>query len=275
MLKRLFVPFMFAVWLTACGANQTNDSLAETEQGQEVEMAKKEAPADNPNPKVEEVSAALDLITKDYVHHNITIHYPQLQNFIDQNKQQVINEMIRTEAIKGLNYYSGLEDELTLEVDYKVSRKTSKVLSIQYAGTGYVEGAAHPNELFYTTNIDIDREKPVRLHDMIHIDDAFVDKMMNGPFKPLNPEMGELVNYYSREEWINQLQNADSLDHIGTELHSDTFSYLTEDSLGISIGIPHGAGGHLIFEIKYEDLTEHINHDHPFWGDILKDPSDT
>lgn len=35
----------------------------------------------------------------------------------------------------------------------------SNVLSIQYSGLGMVSNVAHPNKIFYTTNIDIKHEE--------------------------------------------------------------------------------------------------------------------
>lgn len=50
----------------------------------------------------------------------------------------------------------------------------------------------------------------------------------------------------------------DSLDNIGTEKQSDVFSYLTADSLGISIGVSHALGDHAEFEIRYEEIKDNI-----------------
>jgi len=44
--------------------------------------------------------------------------------------------------------------------------------------------------------------------------------------------------------------NADSLDNIGTVNQSDIFSYITEDTLGISVSVSYAEGDHIEFEIK-------------------------
>ena len=48
--------------------------------------------------------------------------------------------------------------------------------------------------------------------------------------------------------------NADDLDGIGTENQSNYFSYINEDSIGISIEVPHAIGDHLEYELSGEEI---------------------
>lgn len=195
-----------------------------------------------------------DEITKEsYTDNDIKINYPQIKNLSDSNKQKIVNKIIKNEALKGLNYYSGTNSGLTMEINYDIKLKSANLLSIQYSGIGSVKRVAHPNNLFYTTNIDINKGCRLRLKDIVTIDEHFVEAFKKDK-KALNPEHSSLLDSFSDEDLIKDFRRADSLDNIGTENQSDTFSYLTKDSLGISISVGHAAGDHAEFEIKYRDI---------------------
>jgi hypothetical protein len=204
----------------------------------------------------------------------IDIEYPQLANLGDSGRQEKINKVIRDEALKALNYYQDPEEDflsgLTLKVGYKITLQTAKVLSVQYEGTGYAQGAAHPNNLFYTTTIDIDIGDRLRLKDLVNVDRDFVQKFLDGKFQTSKPESYPYLKSLGADAWMKYFSNADSLDEIGTVNQSDTFSYLTRDSLGISAAVSHAEGDHAEFEIKYSDIKDSIKADSEIWQDILK-----
>lgn len=204
------------------------------------------------------------LITENYTEKNVKIDYPQISNLANSNKQKAINHLIKTEALKVLNYYTEVDrklpaesvpSELDLEINYNIPWKSENLLSIQYSGIGYVRGTAHPNNLFYTTNININNGSRLRLKDLINIDDAIVKKFKSGKLKPLRPEHNGILNNYSGNELLEKLTQADSLDNLGA---SEIFSYLTKDSLGISFSVSHAIGDHAGFEIKYQEITGNI-----------------
>jgi len=134
------------------------------------------------------------------------------------------------------------------------------LLSIQYSGLGFVEGVAHPNHLFYTTNIDIAKGIKVRMKDVININEKFLDKLLNGEFIVPEDTVADksailtTLKRWSKSELLQQFDNSDSLDEMGTDNQSDIFIYFTKDSLGISIPVSHAEGDHAEFEIKYGGL---------------------
>lgn len=184
--------------------------------------------------------------------------YPQISDFSDAQKQKELNEMIKNEALKGNNYYKDVVDgEVTIDIKYKIVCQEPELLSIIYSGVGNVSGAAHPSNLFYTTNLDITNRKNLRLNDIVNINDDFVNMLINGSFKAVNSEYEAEykaeINMLTLEEWKKSLLAADPSDKMGSE-----FSYMTKDSLGISIGVLHALGDHAEFEIKYKDILKYI-----------------
>lgn len=185
------------------------------------------------------------------------ISYPQISDLSDAGKQKELNEIIKNEALKGNNYYKDVEGEVTIDINYKIVCQEPELLSIIYSGVGNVSGAAHPSNLFYTTNLDITNKKNLRLNDIVNINDDFVNMLINGSFKAVNSEYEAEykaeINMVTLEDWKKNLLAADPSDKMGSE-----FSYMTKDSLGISIGVIHALGDHTEFEIKYKDIWKYI-----------------
>lgn len=200
-----------------------------------------------------------------------TINYPQITGLVANDKQERINEIIEDEALKVLNYYENPFGSVEVTIDYNISLTTPDILSIQYTGIGTVSNAAHPNKLFYTTNIDIEKGTKIRLADVIKIDSDFNQKFINGEFIALWTEQSEQIDLseFSIENLQEDFTEADSLDNIGTEKQSDVFSYFTEDSLGISIPVPYAIGGHAEYEIKYQDLKDNIT-ENEIWEELIE-----
>lgn len=185
------------------------------------------------------------------------ISYPQISDLSDAEKQKELNDIIKNEALKGNNYYKDVDGEVTIDINYKIVCQEPGILSIVYSGVGNVSGAAHPSNLFYTTNLDIANRKNLRLNDIVNINDDFVNMLINGSFKAVDSkyeaEYKSEINMLTLEDWKKRLLAADSSDKMGSE-----FSYMTKDSLGLSIGVMHALGDHTEFEIKYKDIWKYI-----------------
>ena len=216
------------------------------------------AAAENKTISNQNQSRTYGILKDTYKKSHITINFPQIVDLHDANKEKSINTMMKNEALKVLNYYSQEEKDLTLEINYVIKWKSTNLLSIQYSGLGNVKGTAHPNHHFYTTNIRIDKGTRLRLKDLVKINEGFVEKVKKESIA-LNAEHNGVLERFTNLDLIHLFNNADSLDTIGTENQSDTFSYLTKDSLGISLGVSHAEGDHAEFEVKYQDIGKMLD----------------
>lgn len=187
-----------------------------------------------------------------------SISFPQIEVGNDKKKQERINSIIENEALKVLNYYKSSFGTVDLEIYYKITLKSPRILSIQYYGSGVVSGAAHPNKLFYTSNIDLLNESMISLSDVVDVNEDFCKKFIDGEFRALWLEQSARVDLKALEleKLLVDFRNADSLDNIETKEQSDIFSYLTESSLGISIPVPYAIGGHAEYEIEYQNIVD-------------------
>lgn len=197
---------------------------------------------------------------------NISIEYPVVSGLSDEVNQKKINELIKAEALKVYNtYYCEDRDylgHLNLDIEYTISLENEYILSIQYYGLGNLENAPHPHKLFYTTNIDMMMGNRLRLVDLVNIEEELINMFISGKFEPLCQVQDEFdLGYYGSYDGAEEsFINADNMESV--------FSYLTNDSLGISIPVSHAIGGHAEFEIKYKDITEYLASDSDGWNEF-------
>lgn len=204
-------------------------------------------------------------ITKEsYVNQDIQINYPQINNLNDINKQKKINELIKDDAFKTLNNFKDGNRKLSIEINYDIKYNSSNLISIQYLGYIYVEKAAHPSNMFFITNININMGSKIKLKELININDDFVEKFKHGKYKTwdsnLNLESEGVLNYVL-EDYTNQ----ELIEYFNTV---EPYFFFTKDSIGISIEVAHAIGDHVEFEMKYIDITDNIKNENEVWVDF-------
>lgn len=253
MLKKnilFIVLILMSVLLVSCTGNQgTSPTPAPTNT-----PAPTPAPSATPTPSPVPAAPAYEITEDEYAEGDIVIHYPQITGMSDTARQDQINALIRDKAtaIAG--------EGGTIEVDYTVAWTGPRLLSIRYDGYMNVEGAAYPNNLFYTTNVDIADGTKVRLRDVVAIDAGFIETFKAGQFIPWDTGLADaeepIRENVAGYDLVQALTNADN--GYGLQNPDYCFSYFTEDSLGISIGVPHVIGDHAEFEIPYQDIQGNI-----------------
>ena len=176
--------------------------------------------------------------------------------------------ILKAEALSVLGFYESSND-VSLDITYEIPWQSQRILSVQYAGVGNAKGAAYPLNLFYTVNINIDKGTKLKLKDFVKIDNNLVDIFMN--FKVQDPETNQasasafdyILNTYTAEDLIRYFEGADS----SYQNSAFTFSYLTEDAIGISIEVPHAVGEHMEIELMYQDIKSNIKTENEIWKD--------
>ncbi|MGG7177127.1 hypothetical protein ACQPU1_06035 [Clostridium paraputrificum] len=219
--------------------------------GNDLEIATKREPRAQDDNKVEKYK----VISKKYEKKMIRISYPMISGLGDKDKEYRINKLIEDNALKIIDFY-GKEKSIDIKIAYEVKLQNSETLSIVYSGVGNVPNTAYPTNHFYTTNIDIVNGRVLKLSDLVQVDESLVSMLKSDAFILINDAgiTKEVINNMYNNILLDSLKNADEIDKIGTIEQPDTFSYLTEDSLGISIGVSHAAGDHLEFEVDYNKI---------------------
>ncbi|WP_340398811.1 hypothetical protein [Paenibacillus sp. FSL H8-0079] len=196
-----------------------------------------------------------------YSNNNINIVYPKIVDFPNNKYVENINVLIREEAKRIINLYPQEKDNL--DINYRIMLKSNELISIKYYGSGFTEGAAYPLNVFYTSNIDLNKRTRVKLMDLIEINESFVKEFKEGKYKSYDGNLDlfdhgvneEILSGYNNEDLLNYLKHSDEVDQLN---ESGTFSYITPDSIGISISVPHALGDHLEMEISFSNLINNI-----------------
>lgn len=149
-----------------------------------------------------------------------------------------------------------------LTVSYKIKGNTEAWLSLFYLADFNSAYSAHPSNLIYTTNIDKRNSRRIRLSDIIDVNEAFVKEFRTWKIKDSSENTNEIqeaiydyISHISDEELLAGFRAAD---HIGSDNPWGIYSYLTNDSLGISIEVPNYAGDHAEFEQALTHLDQYL-----------------
>ncbi|NLA87830.1 MAG: DUF4163 domain-containing protein, partial [Clostridiales bacterium] len=230
-----------------------------------------ETPSSTPSPSASEAPSAepspgYSIVTASFSQDEISIDYPQISGLGDSAKEQKINDYIKndiwdsqvTEVIDGYKDID-MDIKLTVDMGYRVTLSTSKLLSIEYSGSAYIEGGAHPNNYFYGVTIDLESAARLKLYDFVQIDEHLIEKLRSSA-KTLQLFDSAENNSAVIDEVLSNLENGD--DHFPIwELHngSEKNFCLTPDALVVNVYISHVAGDYVLLETPgdYTRILEH------------------
>lgn len=174
--------------------------------------------------------------------------YPQLTNMDDQEKQQRINESIKNTAIsvaagEGLSSY---------ELRYETATKGAGIVSFIFRGIAYYEGAAYPINTVKTLNIDLDKEKNLRLKDFADLSAVVSGLEMAEGYTIINEGVGlsdfsAFLNNGSVTDYAMTLLDFD-LDLANPDLRPAGFSAIRENHLVLFIEAEHAMGDYVELE---------------------------
>jgi hypothetical protein len=209
--------------------------------------------------------------TETYTSGKIVINYPQLVNLDDSEVRDSVNAIIKEGALRENNYLVTEAGAITYELDYDVMYSSFNFISIRYTGYSYVDGAAHPDNFLFTTNIDVGHQSVMRLKDLVTINAGFVEAFKGGiycsMYQEITPEytkaVEEALNESDTTDWIAAFKNADT---DGSDNNLAVYSFLTGGSLVISVFVPHYMGDFIEIAISKEDLADYQT-EHAFWAD--------
>ena len=163
----------------------------------------------------------------------------------DASDYMMTSEIIRNKIYDELSVYFTDGAEVTLDnYSYEATLTRDQFVSIIFSGNIFVEGAAHPSNLFITLNIDMLKEKEVKLDDFIDNQDEFIKLLKSD--KAIFRGVEEAEKYVKKEL---------SKDELKAELFENNKNvYFTEKGIAVVIEVPHAIGDYAIFEIAYEDI---------------------
>lgn len=194
---------------------------------------------------------------------DITVNYPQIKGLGDTDRQTKINTTLKQSALSYFGstmYMEDASDLLTLTISYVISWQGKNLLSVQYYGWDEYSFAPHPNSMYFTVNINMESGEIMSLQDLFYADEIMMGSIIKNSsyVSPLDIDDADLMDEM-REYMLDYLSNYDLADN--------QFCF-TQDSLWISIEVPHAIGGHAEFATKYSDLISSIKPENEVWDDF-------
>lgn len=274
-----------ALVVTGCGSkavDETPQVIPPVEQGQvsdnnnqDSEASSGEEVADtdgdemNEDIKTEDILGAFDsgILIESKVDENVETvgdytfttkaTYPQL-SIEDDARVAALNAKIKSDAESAIVAYNDLYADTTIEIDNFSYAIHDEILSIQYSGLAIVSGSAHPSQLFYTSNIDLETFENVTLSDKFEVNEQFLAFLKSGAFTIVDETQAANFDWSLEDDAIllGELQAADSLSNIGGD---GVFSYYKEDRFGISIPVIYALGGHMELETSYDNVQVYFD----------------
>ncbi|MEJ3718591.1 DUF4163 domain-containing protein [Paenibacillus polymyxa] len=208
------------------------------------------------------------LIQEKYSKNGIVIKYPQITKLKDIAKQKSLNQILKTDALEGLQNYADSNAGVHVEIDYEIKRQSERFLSVQYTGIHYMKDAAYPTHMFYTTNLDMKQASRIRLRDLVKVEKPFIELIKSGKITAVQPEQQGLIGDFTKDDLIQLLANADVTKGSLAEVEMELFSYLTNDSLGMSVPMAHVVGDHAEYEIRLAQIPENIRQNEELWSEL-------
>lgn len=203
-----------------------------------------------------------------YRKNSITVEYPVVSGMKDSEAQDKLNAHLKKNALAILENYPDSGEPVNQERDTLnircevISADASRIVAI-YKGDYFMDGAAHPNNLFYSNTVSVKTLKDVQLKDVAdpHTMASYA-LSEDVTLKDMNPELLSAYLEWNKtteqEQYRKCLEQADFPLKKGTDGKTvtwpDSFSYESEGALFFSIPVPHAMGDYLI--VEYDMTTK-------------------
>lgn len=114
------------------------------------------------------------------------VSYPVLKS--DQKDMTVVNSVILARVVDEL-YYEDAATTIDIDLDYEVECANDAFISILFTGFYNAYHAAHPNNVSFTINFDLTKNRPLSLYDVVFLDDNILEKVHGAMISQLEPEV--------------------------------------------------------------------------------------
>lgn len=188
----------------------------------------------------------------------VIISYPQIGNLKNIDAEQLINNSIESLALEILEQFTTL-DEMEVKVTYSITHSTSDILSLYFVAESFHHAQAYPLIRISAATFSIESGDMIKLTKIIDINVDFINSFFNNfhlysKYKSVEEE--NVVN-----EYVSGILSQENFLISGEGLNSEIHSFLTDDSLIISIAVPHSIGSYVLYEAKYSKIKDFLKMD--------------
>ncbi|SEW16299.1 hypothetical protein [[Clostridium] fimetarium] len=184
-----------------------------------------------------------------HINSNVNIKYPQLIG--DKRDYSEVNNFIKETIMEHLYDYGVDYSNLTITVDFKITFSNKRLISIVFSGFGNVRTAAHPNNIFYSLNIDLEACSKIKLQDICSINSNLVKIYREKWAQQTDEVRAVILRDYNDDDLIKAFTQADNLG-------SSVYSYLTSNGVAFSLSVSHAIGDHIETEINYQEIKDNL-----------------
>lgn len=250
----LITVLSISTFLAGCGTTQTTHKNTTTPTTASEVITQNSATKTVPSLPEEIKNQPYSITAATFTKHNIKIQYPQIKGLADNSKEKTINDLIKKDILnsqveeptRGSDAYYTI-DELSLDLKYQVTMKTTELLSVVYTGSAYVKGSAFPTNNIYTITIDLKNATKLKLSDFTTIDTNLAQEI-----KQSTAVTNDVVKSGMDKETliaaIQDMNDQSLIRNLKEDWAYNTF-YITPNSLVVSVGVAHAIGDYALIEL--------------------------
>ncbi|MDR1770758.1 MAG: hypothetical protein LBS02_08980 [Hungatella sp.] len=184
---------------------------------------------------------------------SIKIQYPSFSgNGFDALNALIYNK-VQSFAKIDTSLFSG-NTGLTIDYQSAVTLQNSKIVSIVFWGSSYIEGGAYPVSNLITLNIDLQSLKEITFKDLYTTNAGFEKVFFNKAFFPENPITSYDKASFPEMLWLQspEYQTVDPF-----SIPDNVSCFLKPDGIVLSMPAVHATGSdHFEAQLKYSDIQQ-------------------
>lgn len=184
---------------------------------------------------------------------SIKIQYPSFSDSGFDALNTLVYDKVQSFAKIDTSLYSS-DTGLTIDYQSAVTLQNSKIISIAFWGSSYIEGGAHPFDNLIPLNVDLQSMKAITLKDLYTTDADFEKVFFDKAFFPTNP-----ITSYDEASFTEML-NLQSPEYQIVDPFSITDNvscFLKPDGIVLSMPAVHATGcDHFEAQLKYSDIQQ-------------------
>lgn len=184
---------------------------------------------------------------------SIKIQYPSFSGNGLDALNTLIYDKVQSFAKIDTSLFSG-DTGLTIDYQSAVTLQNSKIISIVFWGSSYVEGSAYPVNDLIPLNIDLQSLKEITLKDLYTTNADFETVFFDKAFFPIDP-----ITSYDKAGFpeMLKLQSPEYQTADPFSIPDNVSFFLKPDGIVLSMPAVHATGSdHLEAQLKYSDIQQ-------------------
>lgn len=194
----------------------------------------------------------------------IKIQYPIFSGESFDALNVLIYEKVQSLAKIDTSLYSS-DTGLTIDYQSAVTLQNSKIVSIIFWGSSYIDGGAYPVNNLIPLNVDLQSMKEITLKDLYTINADFEKVFFVKAFFPTNP-----ITSYNEASFpkMLELQSPEYQTVDPFSIPDNVSCFLKPDGIVLSMPAVHATGcDHFEAQLKYSDIQQFYLRTQNFWKD--------